>query len=165
MIDGKESLMQIEFRPLDLNDLNSVKAFADSFEDEKIDILLNNAGIMAVPTKETTEQGYEKQFGVNHLGHFLLTNLLLDKMTSNEEARIVNVSSLAHVGAKINFDDINSDKDYAPWVAYGQSKLANIYFTKELAKRLPSNVKTVSLHPGVVRTELGRYMLDGSPGQ
>ena len=102
---------------------------------------------------------------MNHLGHFLLTNLLLDKITSNEEARIVNVSSLAHVGAKINFDDINSNENYAPWVAYGQSKLANIYFTKELAKRLPSNVKTVSLHPGVVRTELGRYMLDGSPGQ
>lgn len=74
---------------------------------------------MAVPTRETTAQGYEKQFGVNHLGHFLLTNLLLDKITSNDEARIVNVSSLAHVGAKINFNDINFEKNYTPWVAYG----------------------------------------------
>jgi len=81
-------------------------------------------------------QGFEKQFGVNHLGHFLLTNLLLDKL-SGEEARIVNVSSLAHVGAKINFEDINFEKNYMPWVAYGQSKLSNIYFTRALSKRLP----------------------------
>lgn len=78
----------------------------------------------------------------------------------NEEARVVNVSSLAHVGARINFDDISFEKNYTPWVAYGQSKLSNILFTKELAKRLPPTIKTVSLHPGVVRTELGRYMLD-----
>ena len=100
---------------------------------------------------------------MNHLGHFLLTNLLLPSM--NSEARIVNVSSLSHVGAKINFEDISYEKSYTPWVAYGQSKLANIYFTKELAKRLPESVKTVSLHPGVVRIELGRYMLDQSPAQ
>lgn len=160
---GEKGNLQIEYRPLDLNDLNSVKSFAETFKGDKIDILLNNAGIMAVPQKETTAQGYEKQFGVNHLGHFLLTNLLLPNM--NEQARIVNVSSLSHVGAKINFEDISYEKSYTPWVAYGQSKLANIYFTKELANRLPETIKTVSLHPGVVRTELGRYMLDQSPAQ
>ena len=118
---------------------------------------------MALPNRETTEQGYEKQLGVNHVGHFLLTNLLLDKIKASEEGRIVNVSSLAHEKGKINFDDLHwENNNYIAWKAYEQSKLANVYFTRHLDTLLQrdgvTNVKVCSLHPGIVRTELGRYM-------
>lgn len=152
---------------LDLNDLNSVKEFAANFNQkyEKLDILLNNAGIMALPERKTTAQGYEMQFGVNHVGHFLLTKLLLDKVKAAPEGRIVNLSSLAHETGKMNFDDIHHEKSYVPWEVYSQSKLSNILFTRELDKRLKkegvSHVKVCALHPGVVRTELGRYMFEG----
>ena len=124
----------LEWIPLDLNDLASVKQFAETFNAkyDKIDILLNNAGIMALPERETTAQGYEKQIGVNHLGHFLLTTLLMDKIKASPSARIVNVSSLAHtMGAnRLNFDDLMCEKTYVPWDAYMQSKLSNVYFTR-----------------------------------
>lgn len=152
---------------LDLNDLKSVKEFSVNFNAkyDKLDILLNNAGIMALPERETTAQGYEKQFGVNHVGHFLLTKLLLEKVKAAPEGRIVNLSSLAHGTGKMNFDDIHHEKSYVPWDVYSQSKLSNILFTRELEKRLKkegaTNVKVCALHPGVVRTELGRYMFEG----
>jgi len=168
-IKASQKVDNLKFMPLDLNDLNSVKDFAANFDKtyDKIDILLNNAGIMALPKRETTAQGFEKQFGVNHVGHFLLTKLLLEKVKKSEQGRIVNLSSLAHTSGKMNFDDLQHEKKYVPWEVYSQSKLANIYFTRELDKRLKkdgvNNVKVVSLHPGVVRTELGRYMFEGKP--
>ncbi|XP_067134949.1 retinol dehydrogenase 12-like isoform X5 [Centruroides vittatus] len=123
---------------------------------------LSRRGLGATPFQKTQE-GYEMQFGVNHLGHFLLTLLLLDRIKSSAPARIINVSSMAYKYGKIKFDDLNSEKDYKPIPAYCQSKLANIYFTRELAKRLEgTNVTTYCLHPGVVDTELGRYLKDSS---
>ncbi|XP_026853676.1 retinol dehydrogenase 12 isoform X3 [Electrophorus electricus] len=115
-------------------------------------------GIMMCP-KWKTEDGFEMQFGVNHLGHFLLTNLLLDKLKKSAPSRIVNVSSCAHEKGQIYFDDINLDKDYDPLKSYQQSKLANVLFSRELAARLKgTGVCVYSLHPGVVNTELGRYL-------
>lgn len=116
-----------------------------------------------IPNRQLTKDGYELQFGTNHLGHFLLTNLLLDVIKKSAPARIVSYSSLAHInmfGQKgtVNFDDIQSEKKYHPAKAYAQSKLCNILFTKELQRRLDAenvDVKCVCLHPGVVRTELG----------
>ena len=108
----------LEFKALDLNDLESVKNFAASFPYDKIDILLNNAGIMALPKRETTAQGFEKQFGVNHVGHFLLTKLLLDKVKASEQGRIVNLSSLAHETGKMNLEDLHHEKKYVPWDVY-----------------------------------------------
>jgi retinol dehydrogenase 12 len=155
---------------LDLNDLESVKSFADKVNGrvKNVDILLNNAGIMALPNREVTKQGFEKQIGVNHFGHFLLTTLLLDKIKASPEGRIVNVASRAHIrGGGLNFSDLACEKNYNAFTAYSHSKLANVYFTRELASRLESdgvkNVKVVSVHPGVVRTELARYMFEGSP--
>jgi NAD(P)-dependent dehydrogenase (short-subunit alcohol dehydrogenase family) len=105
-----------------LNDFKSIKAFADAFNDkyDRVDILLNNAGIMGLPERQITAQGYEKQIGVNHLGHFLLTNLLLSKIRASEEGRIVNVSSLAHTMPpnKLNFEDLMCEKKYNEWHAY-----------------------------------------------
>ncbi|XP_060655622.1 retinol dehydrogenase 14-like isoform X1 [Drosophila nasuta] len=150
----------IFFRELDLASLESVRKFVDEFKKEqsKLDILINNAGIMLCPHM-LTKEGFEMQLGVNHMGHFLLTNLLLDLLNKSSPSRIVNVSALAHVNGTINFDDLNSEKSYSPRKAYGQSKLANILFTRELAKRLEgTNVTVNALHPGVVETELSRHV-------
>lgn len=125
----------------------------------KLHILMNNAGVMAIPGRQTTKDGLELQIGTNHFGHFLLTNLLLDLLKASAPARIINVSSLAHKFGQINRDDIQSEQYYHRWSAYGQSKLANILFTRELAKRLEgTNVTANSLHPGAVATELGRHL-------
>ena len=152
---------KVVFQQLDLASLTSVRRFCERVlkEEPRIDILINNAGIMACPYWKT-EDGFEMQFGVNHLGHFLLTNLLLDRLKEAPAARIVNVSSIAHAMTKgINFDDINSEKSYSAWTAYGQSKLANILFTRSLARRLEgTTVTTTSLHPGTIRTELARHL-------
>lgn len=154
---------------LDLADLGSVSDAAKALLDSPapIDVLLNNAGVMACPYM-TTKQGFEYQFGVNHLGHFLLTTTLLPKLKASEgRGRIVSVASAAHTFGKIDFDSFRSAKDYKEWPAYGQSKLANVMFTYELARRLssdPSAPTANALHPGVVRTELGRYLItDDSP--
>ncbi|OWF50392.1 retinol dehydrogenase 12-like [Mizuhopecten yessoensis] len=150
----------VSIQRLDLASLESVRKFAERMneKEERIDILINNAGVMMCP-KWKSEDGYEMQFAVNHLGHFLLTNLLLDRMKKSAPARIINVSSSAHYRGKINFDDINSDKDYSSMAAYAQSKLANVLFTKELSKRLQgTGVTTNALHPGVVNTELPRHV-------
>lgn len=151
----------VHFKLVDLASFASIKKFCSQVleEEPRIDILINNAGIMRCPYWKT-EDDFEMQFGVNHLGHFLLTNLLLDRIKEAPDGRIVVVSSLAHKRAKeINFDDINSTESYDPKIAYGQSKLANNLFTIALNKRLAeTNVTVNCLHPGIIYTELGRYM-------
>lgn len=143
---------------LDLASLQSVREFAAQFheQEERLDILINNAGIMATP-RNLTVDGYESQFAVNHLGHFLLTNLLLDKLKASAPSRIVVVSSFAYVLGRIKKDDINSEKSYNAFLSYGQSKLANVLFTHHLAGLLRDSEVTVNcLHPGSVQTELFR---------
>ena len=117
--------------------MKSVKDCADRLKSKckRLDILINNAGLGGLPYSKT-EDGFETHFGVNHLGHFYLTNLLLDLIKSSAPSRIVNVTSLAHKGIKMNWDDLQSEKSYGSFFAYRQSKLANCLFTIELAKRL-----------------------------
>jgi len=147
-------------RSLDLSSFASIRKFVEEFKKEEshLHILINNAGVMAIP-RSTTADGLEMQIGTNHFGHFLLTNLLLDNLKASAPSRIINVSSLAHKFGKINRDDINLEKSYEKWSSYGQSKLANILFTRELAKRLDgTGVTANSLHPGSVSTELQRHI-------
>ena len=151
----------VVFVRLDLASLDSVRKFAAKIleEEPRIDILINNAGVMAIPKLTITQDGFEMQFGVNHLGHFLLTNLLLDRIKETPSARIVNVSSLAHTMGKMDFNNLNSEHSYSPWKAYGTSKLANILFTRSLAKHLAGTGVTANvLHPGSINTELGRHL-------
>ncbi len=141
-----------EVRQLDLADLASVRAFAESWN-EPLDVLINNAGIMAVP-KARTADGFEAQIGTNHLGHFALTNLLLPHVGD----RVVTVSSGAHRMGSIRLDDLNWEQGrYERWRAYGQSKLANLLFTSELQRRLEdagSDVRALAAHPGYASTNL-----------
>ncbi|MGZ4167678.1 MAG: oxidoreductase [Solirubrobacteraceae bacterium] len=141
-----------EVRRLDLADLTSVREFASAW-DGPIDILVNNAGIMIPPLSQTAD-GFELQFGTNHLGHFALTNLLLPHITG----RVVTVASGAHRAGRIDFDDLNWErKSYRAWRAYGQSKLANLLFTAELQRRLDaagSSAKATAAHPGYAATNL-----------
>jgi NAD(P)-dependent dehydrogenase (short-subunit alcohol dehydrogenase family) len=141
-----------EVRPLDLSDLVSVRAFADAWDGE-LDVLVNNAGVMAVP-RQRTKDGFELQIGTNHLGHFALTNLLLPAITD----RVVTMSSFAHRTGKIRLEDLNFEHGrYGRWTAYGQSKLANLLFTLELQRRLTdagSPVRALAAHPGYASTNL-----------
>ncbi|MDQ3030295.1 MAG: oxidoreductase [Actinomycetota bacterium] len=141
-----------EVRPLDLADLASVRAFAESW-DRPIDVLVNNAGVMAVPHGRTAD-GFEMQFGTNHLGHFALTNLLLPRIRD----RVVTISSFAHRMGRIDAADLNWERRrYRRWLAYGQSKLANLLFTLELQHRLDavdSPVRSLAAHPGYAATNL-----------
>jgi NAD(P)-dependent dehydrogenase (short-subunit alcohol dehydrogenase family) len=141
-----------EARPLDLTDLASVRAFAESWEGP-IDVLINNAGVMAVP-EGRTKDGFETQIGTNHLGHFALTGLLLVHVRD----RVVQIASGAHRIGKIDLEDLNWERrTYRRWPAYGQSKLANLLFVHELQRRLAaagSPVRAVAAHPGVAATEL-----------
>ncbi|XP_046364748.1 retinol dehydrogenase 14-like [Haliotis rufescens] len=153
-------------KTLDLANLDSVRQFAKDINDEepKLDILVNNAGVMMCP-KMLSKQGYELQFATNHLGHFLLTNLLLGLIQRSAPSRIVVVSSGIYKRGDINFDDINSEKEYNPYAAYAQSKVANILFSNELAKKLKGTGVTVnSLHPGVIASDLTRHVEDRVPG-
>lgn len=145
-----------EARMLDLADLDSVRAFAEAWHDP-IDILINNAGVMAVPLTRTA-QGFELQFGTNHLGHFAFTGLLLERLLPVRNSRVVTVSSGAHrIRAAIHFDDLQWEKAYSRVGAYGQSKLANLLFTYELQRRL-IGAQTIALaaHPGGSNTELSQ---------
>ncbi|XP_038073161.1 retinol dehydrogenase 12-like [Patiria miniata] len=156
---------QLVIRKLDLASLASVRAFADKIKEEEsqLHILINNAGVMMCP-RQSTEDGFEMQFGVNHLGPFLLTNLLLDLLKSSAPARIVNVSSVAHGSGKIHWDDVNMTTEYDRFDAYGQSKLAVVLFTRELSRRLEGTGVTANcLHPGVVQTELFRHIMEEKP--
>jgi NAD(P)-dependent dehydrogenase (short-subunit alcohol dehydrogenase family) len=150
----------IEVAALDLMDLDSVRKFAASQSTKPIDVLLNNAGIMAVPF-EKTKDGFESQMGTNHLGHFLLTELLFDAISEGSNPRIVNVSSSAHRLGKLKTGDINelnvSKENYSPWTVYGNSKLVNLLFTNELVRRLKlakSNITVAVAHPGYANTNL-----------
>jgi NAD(P)-dependent dehydrogenase (short-subunit alcohol dehydrogenase family) len=150
----------IEVAALDLMDLDSVQKFAASQSTKPIDVLLNNAGIMAVPF-EKTKDGFESQMGTNHLGHFLLTELLFDAISKGSNPRIVNVSSSAHRLGKLKTGDVNelnvSKENYSPWTVYGNSKLANLLFTNELVRRLKlvnSNITVAVAHPGYANTNL-----------
>ncbi|XP_031618065.1 retinol dehydrogenase 14-like isoform X2 [Contarinia nasturtii] len=148
-------------RELDLASMDSIRKFVAKFlqEEKRLDILINNAGVMAMP-KNLTKDGFEMQLGVNHLGHFLLTNLLLDILKSSTPSRIIVLSSLAHKYGEINRADLNSEKSYNKFKAYSQSKLANILFTQELARRLKgTGVTCNAVHPGVVKTDLGRHLV------
>lgn len=125
-------------------------------EEKRLDILVNNAGVWRVPYGKTAD-GFEVHLGVNHMGHFLLTNLLLDLLIKSAPSRIINVTSVAHTRGKINKDDLNSDNAYEEAAAYNQSKLANVLFTKELAERLSgTGVTANAVHPGIVATDLFR---------
>jgi len=151
--------------PLDLASFESIRTAAASIVEatEVVDVLINNAGLILSRRAETSE-GFETQFGVNHLGHFLLTMLLEDRLKAAAEPRIVNVASLAHWSAVggLKFDNLQSIRHYNGWVAYGRSKLANVLFAKELAERWGADgVVAHALHPGVVRTEFGQ---DGDTG-
>ncbi len=149
---------EVEVLSLDLASLASVRAFAAAYRAKhaRLDLLVNNAGVMAIPRRDTAD-GFEMQLGTNHLGHFALTGLLLDLVLATPGARIVNVSSSAHRAGKLNFDDLQSRRSYARWGAYGQSKLANLLFTFELARRLEQRQLTqicVACHPGWAATDL-----------
>jgi len=155
---------KIAVMPLDLMDLSSVKSFATEFKSayDRLDVLLNNAGIMATPYF-LTRDGFEGQVGTNHLGHFALTGLLLDVIKSTSGSRVVNVSSGAHKYGTMDFKNLLFDngKGYSPFKAYGRSKLANLLFTYELQRRFEENKMdclAVAAHPGVSRTNLARHV-------
>jgi len=153
---GEVRLMQ-----LNLADLHSVRQFVEDFraEYDHLNILANNAGVMATPYGKTAD-GFELQFGINHLGHYALTGLLLDALESTPGARIVTVSSYAHWFGWINFRDLNGEKFYYKWLAYCQSKLANLLFAYELQRRLSRNGKnsiSLAAHPGYAETNLQRH--------
>jgi len=147
--------------PLDLGDLDSVRTAAEiAAKEPRIDALINNAGIMNPPLTRT-KQGFESQFGVNHLGVFALTSLLLPKLAETPGSRVVVTSSVAHLKAKIDWDDLNADKSYIKTDRYGGSKLANALFFFELDRRLraaKSPVTAIGVHPGIASTSLGRHM-------
>lgn len=155
----------IEVLVLDLADLESVAAFGAAFQDvhDRLDLLINNAGIMMV-RKGVTADGFERHMGTNHLGHFALTGHLIDVLASTPGARVVTVSSLAHKSATIDFDNLMYDRGYVPMAAYGRSKLANLLFAFELHRRCIAadlDVMSVAAHPGVSATDLGNHLLSG----
>lgn len=145
----------IRIYPLDLASFADIKKLSGQVlaDHPKLDVLINNAGTF--PTKqEFTEEGFEFQFGVNYLGHFLLTHLLLPALKNATEARIIHLSSVMHNFGRIDFDSFRGMKKYSGLAAYGQSKLANLLFSNELARRLPSTIASNALHPGGVDTDI-----------
>ncbi len=161
-----------EIVDLDLGDLDGVRAAAEVVlaSHDRLDLLINNAGLMATPYRRTA-QGFEQQLGVNHLGHFALTGLLVERLLATPGSRIVNVASLAHRIGRIDFEDLQSERRYSPWPAYGQSKLANLLFTLELQKRLlgvgeeRATTIAVAAHPGSTRSNLGHEAPPGILGR
>jgi NAD(P)-dependent dehydrogenase (short-subunit alcohol dehydrogenase family) len=157
---------KVEVRALDVADLDSVRRFASEFlnENKLLDLLINNAGVMSIPERRATPQGFETQFGTNHLGHFALTGLLLPALLRRPNSRVVTVASLAHQRGKLNFDDLNAERGYDPRGAYQQSKLANLVFGLEFDRRLRArSAETASMiaHPGVALTNIVSGMGSG----
>ena len=147
---------RLDLQSLDLASLDSVREFAAGYSRDRLDLLINNAGVM-VPPKRTTADGFELQFGTNHLGHFALTGLLLDRLMATPGARVVTLSSTAHKMGRIKFDDLQSERSYWRWLRYGQSKLANLLFALEFDRRLraaDSELLSVAAHPGYAATNL-----------
>jgi len=149
------------FEPLDLGSLASVRAFAEKFRaaESRLDLLVNNAGVMMTPRGKTAD-GFETQFGTNHLGHFALTGLLLPRIGTTPKARVINVSSAVHFVGRIDFDDLQAERSYDPTRAYGQSKLANLLFTRELERRFEAariDALAAAAHPGSTRTGLQQH--------
>ena len=149
---------QLEVTELDLADLESVRRSAETLRSDldRLDLLINNAGVMAIP-RQVTVQNFERQFGVNHLGHFALTGALLPPLLNTPGSRIVNVSSMAHRSGRIDFSDLHGTRKYSRFAAYSQSKLANLLFTIELHRRLQrkgAGTISVAAHPGWAATNL-----------
>ena len=147
---------QVEVEQLDLADLHSVRDFAARFAGERLDVLINNAGVMAPPRRVTVD-GFESQFATNHLGHFALTGLLLAQLLAAPEPRVVTLSSGMHRVGRMRWDDLNGEQRYNGWLAYGQSKLANLLFCFELdhrARAAGTNLISVAAHPGFASTNL-----------
>ena len=157
--------MNVVFKQLDLASLSSVREFCRAIltSESRLDVLINNAGLMACPMNRT-EDGFEMQFCVNYLGHFLLTNLLVN-LIKKSQGKIINITSYLHKLGSINFKDLNSVQGYNPWKAYYQSKLALVLFTQELSRRLTdSKVGANAVHPGMVVTNLYEHTIFGFPG-
>lgn len=166
-VRGKEAVARIiaevpdadlDLRGLDLADLANIRSFADGIVSSypSLDLLINNAGVMAIP-RQLTADGFEMQFGTNHLGHFALTGLLLPSLLATKDARIVTVSSTAHKPGRINFDDLMAEQRYRKWNVYSNTKLANLLFTYELQRKLAAakaSVIAVAAHPGTSATNL-----------
>ena len=153
---------QLEVLKLDLNSLQSVRDFVEEFKAkyDHLDLLIENAGIM-IPPFSKTDDGFESQMGVNYFGHFLLTNLLFPTLKNTKDARIVTLSSNAHKTGKIDFENLNAEKNYSKMGAYSQSKLACLMFAYELQRRIEAaglNMIAVSAHPGVSMTNLGQFI-------
>jgi NAD(P)-dependent dehydrogenase (short-subunit alcohol dehydrogenase family) len=161
LIGSRNPGASVAIQELDLTSLDSIRAAADQLRSDhaSIDLLINNAGVMMTP-KSTTKDGFELQFGTNHLGHFALTNLLLDRVLAVPGSRIITVSSVGHRFARgIRFDDLQWERSYSRVGAYGQAKLANLLFTYELQRRLQgTNTVAVAAHPGGSNTELTRNL-------
>lgn len=156
---------ELKIAHLDLADLSSIRKFAASLETDSLDLLINNAGLM-VPPYGKTKDGFELQFGSNHLGHFALTGILLPKIKSTPGARVVTLSSIAHRGAKIDFDNLDGSKGYKAMKFYGQSKLANLLFAKELDQRFKmhgNRAISIACHPGISNTNLFKMGKDDVP--
>jgi NAD(P)-dependent dehydrogenase (short-subunit alcohol dehydrogenase family) len=148
---------------LDVSSIADVRRFATAFlaRNLPLDILINNAGVMALKPRQVTQEGFERQLATNHLGHFALTGLLMPALMAAPAPRVVTVASLAHRDGKIHFDDLQLEKGYTPWGAYGQTKLANILFARELAHRAAgSKLLSLPVHPGVSQTSI----VDNGPG-
>jgi len=157
----REPDAMLEQGVVDLTSLASVRAFAEWYgsSHDRLHLLINNAGVMYTPFEHTAE-GFEMQFGTNHVGHFLLTCLLVPSLLADPPSRVVNLSSGGHMGSDIVWDDVNFERrEYDKFAAYGQSKTANILFSLELDRRLGGRgVHAYAVHPGMIATELGRYM-------
>lgn len=148
---------------VDLGDVASIRGFAARYHEshDSIDVLINNAGVMACPFGRTAD-GFETQFGTNHLGHFLLTDLLFDLLSNGTNPRVVTLTSAGHSRANVDLEDPNFETtEYSPWIAYGQSKTANALFARELARRAgPGGLLSFSVHPGGIMTDLARHLND-----
>jgi len=148
---------QAEVLELDVSSLKSVRQFADGLDVDGLDLLVNNAGVMAIPKRHVTEDGFEMQFGTNHLGHFALTGLLLNRLNKAEAPRVVTVASNEHKAGHFDFDDLQLEHGYGPRKAYRQTKLANTAFALELDRRVRAagwSIKSVLAHPGYTATNL-----------